>query len=90
MVGVPEIKMGPKDQGGHNSWSPSTQEYKGLTQEEYGNQNRLFMGQGARDNDFYSKRAEFGTMTEYPGGEVQLGTGNMTRKFQGEIKQDQS
>lgn len=44
------------------------------------------MGEVGRDNSFCNKHAKLRTVTEYPGGEVQGGTGNIICKFQGEIK----
>lgn len=54
------------------------------------NQKKQFMGEAGRDNSFCNKHAKLRTVTEYPGGEVQGGTGNIICKFQGEIEQHQS
>ena len=43
-----------------------------------------------RDGGFCHKHADLRTVTEYPGGEVQVGTWKYRCKTQGEIKQDES
>lgn len=44
---------------------------------------------GGRDDGFCHKHANLRTVTEYPGGEVQVGTWKYRCKIQEEIKQDE-